>query len=202
MYSLQKTTRGLRAHLNTLLNNTVGLLLFWSRSCCVSLLLRAFFFFYSIHGLVAGTRRKVEVEAPCASGRGADLLIWPAPLPPSTTPSCFKHGCSHQRQPCISEELLRTLQKLASGLSTGGSRYLRQRYTADTRGWDPRSRGQAGPAQSCSVIVTSRGCTRQSQGSRCSFGSTNLVCCLCGAYTRRTPSAIKNVCILNNLPHK
>lgn len=128
MYSPQKTTRELRAHLNTLLNNELYTVCSrCSRSCCVFLLLRAFFFLfppYSICGLVEGKWRKMEVEALWGS-RFTDLDCCsstpsPANHPATATPRSFEHGCSHQRQPCISEEPPRTLQKLASGLSAGG----------------------------------------------------------------------------------
>ncbi|KAA8586326.1 hypothetical protein FQN60_000162 [Etheostoma spectabile] len=58
-----------------------------------------------------------DPERPYGSGRGADLdRDTQPPSSTTTTLSCSKHGCSHQRQPCISEEMLKTLQQLASGL--------------------------------------------------------------------------------------
>ncbi len=146
-----------------------------------------------------GRGGKWRSKNPCESEREADL-DWDKPHPPtlptSITRSCSKHGCSHQRQPCISEELLRTLQQFASGLSAGA------RTSSDSSGgtlrWDLRSRDRR-PNIVCSVIVTGWAAP---DGVRISFDSTNLVSCWCAAYTGRSPSSIKNGCILNNLLHK
>lgn len=127
-------------------------------------------------------------------------LFWTETTPiTTTTRSCSKHRSSHQRQPRISEELLRTLQQSASGPSTGA------RASSDSRGGYPRV-GPEGPGQparrslQCHRFRTA--CARWCRAALVSFNSTNLVSCWFAAYTRRSPSMIKNVCILNNSLHK
>lgn len=127
-------------------------------------------------------------------------LIWTeTPTITTTTRSCSKHGCSHQRQPGLSEELLRSLQQLASGLSEGASHLLRQQRRIPAGG--TRGAATGDPAQSA-VSSLQDGLRQHGRAARVSFHSTNLVSCWFAACTRRLPRSIKNVCILNNLLHK
>ena len=111
--------------------------------------------------------------------RGLFALTLHPPTPPPPQ-SCSQHGCSHQRQPCISEELLRTLQQLASGLHAGAH------TSSDGSGGYPR----VGPEEPGQTSQHSLLCHRYRQPApdsagqpRVSLNSTNLVSCWFAAYT-------------------
>lgn len=115
----------------------------------------------------------------------------------TTTTQSSKHGCSHQRQPCISEEMLRTLQQLASGLSAGA-----RTYSDSGGGYPPVEPEEPGQAAQHSLQCHHYRTDIAGQTHSFLLAQQFQWSCWCAAYTSRSPSSIKNVCILNNLLHK